>query len=571
MEVPLKRRLLALVLFVAVSAPSLVFMTPPTGAQIPKGLQPTVRSAISHGVSLAASELPTASRNPQASGAAQNRPALPLPHGQPADVADPLVQHVAGPLAMPGPQIQFAGINATASGCGCLPPDTNGAAGPDQYVQMVNSAFAVYAKTGQLLSGPTLINALWSNQTGACHDNNNGDPVVVYDQLSDRWLLSQFAVPGGATGYHECIAISKTGDATGQYYVYDFLLSTTKFEDYPHFGHWPDAYYMTTNQFDITTTVGAVFEGAGAFAFERAKMLAGLPAQMVQFDTCPTNTGCFDSGMLPSDLDGRTPPPAGSPNYVVEVNDPSNNNPSGGYVMNIFQFHVDWTNPLSSTFGIAGLPNSALPVAAFARPQCTDGKGTCVPQKNTGQQVDAIGDRIMFRLAYRNFGEHESVVMNHTVVVTPTYGTRWYELRNPGSSPAIYQSGTYAPDLLYRWMGSIAMDQKGDIAVGFSTSSATAFPSIAYAGRYVTDTLGMLSQGDNTLYAGTGSQTFPLGRWGDYSDLTIDPADDCTFWYTNEYYAVTDPTGLGALWQTRIGSFKFPSCTNNLYLPVIRR
>jgi hypothetical protein len=351
-------------------------------------------------------------------------------------------------------------------------------------------------------------------------------------------------VPGGAVGYHECVAISKTDDASGQYYVYDFLLSMTKFEDYPKFGHWPDAYYMTTNQFDTTSTVGAVFEGAGMFAFERAKMLSGLP----------------DSAA------------GGSPNYFIEVDDPTNNNPLGGYALNIFQVHVDWTNLLSTTFGLAGQPNASLPVSVFARPQCTDGKGTCVPQKSTGQQVDAIGDRIMFRLAYRNFGDREALVLNHTVVVTPTFGIRWYELRSPGLAPAIYQSGTYAPDSLYRWMGSIAMDHKGDIALGFSTSSATAFPSIAYAGRLVTDTLGMLTQGEAVLYAGGGSQTFPLGRWGDYTDLTVDPRDDCTFWYTNEYYAATDPTGLGADRQTRIGSFRFPSCTaSKLDLPIIFR
>jgi len=163
----------------------------------------------------------------------------------------------------------------------------------------------------------------------------------------------------------------------------------------------------------------------------------------------------------------------------------------------------------------------------------------------------------MFRLAYRNFGDHEAVVGNYTVSSGGVAGVRWFELRNVTSGPeTVFQESTYQPDTTWRWMGSAAMDQQGNIALGYSASSASIFPQLRYAGRLATDPLNTLSQGEATLFSGTGSQTGTSNRWGDYSDLTIDPVDDCTFWYTNEYYATTTSFN----WRTRIGSFKFPGC-----------
>src|SRR5207237_2953077 len=243
---------------------------------------------------------------------------------------------------------------------------------------MDKSVVSVYDKAGTRLSGPTKINSMWSNLPGQCRDNNNGDPVVVYDQVADRWLISQFAVPTG--DYHECIAISKGPDATGEYYIYDFPLSTTKFEDYPHFGLWPDAYYMSTHQFN---TAGTAYLGAAAWAFERDRMLKGQPAQLLYFDLgtlpAPFNTGF--GGHLPSNLDGFTLPPTGSPNYFVQVDssaDHSSNSPNAplGPNLRIWKFHVDWNTPANSSFGIAGQPNFIVPVADFARPNCS-GAGGC--------------------------------------------------------------------------------------------------------------------------------------------------------------------------------------------------
>ena len=265
-------------------------------------------------------------------------------------------------------------------------------------------------------------------------------------------------------------------------------------------------------------------------------------------------------GMLPSDWDGLTPPPAGSPNYFFEVDD-STASPGLGPndAMRIWKFHVDWTTPANSTFGVNGTPNYTLTVAPFNWMPCAlTGNRSCVPQPGTAVGLDVIGDRLMHRAAYRNLGGDEVVVLNHTVDGgSGRAGVRWYEVRGLGTTPTIYQQSTYAPaDTEYRWMGSIAMDHVGNIALGFSASSSSVYPSVRYTGRLANDPLGVMAQGEATIIAGTGSQTHSASRWGDYSALTVDPVDDCTFWYTNEYIQTTG----SAAWQTRIGSFKFDNC-----------
>jgi Dockerin type I domain len=531
-------------------------------------LKPVIRTDSLHGISGAVRDLPIAAANGPRQIEVENgllrvKPSHPVPAG----FKDPARQTSPAAAAAPTPIANFEGQSANDSGCGCIPPDPNGAVGPTQYVAMENSIFSVYGKTtGNRLSGPTQINSLFSGLTGsACADNNNGDPVVVYDRIADRWILSQFAVPGGSVGYHECIAVSQTPDATGQYYVYDFLLSTTKFEDYPHIGLWPDAYYMMNHEFDPTSLS---YVGAAVWAFERAKMLAGQPAQMVGYDLGTVNIAF--GGHLPASLDGANLPPAGAPGLFAEVDSSTDIPPTAA--LRIWKFHVDWTTPSNTTFGLngTGQPNTITPVTDFARPNCMDYAEGCVPQLGDTFQLDPIGDRLMHRVAYRNFGDHEAIVLNHTVVsdsTTGQMGPRWYEVRDPGGTPVIYQQSTFVPtsqtDLLYRWMGSIAMDASGDIAIGYSTSSQASFPSIAYAGRLATDPLNTLAQGETQMFAGGGPEHGELfapefGRWGDYTALQVDPTDDCTFWYTNEYFAATDaPTGI---WHTRIGSFKFPQC-----------
>jgi hypothetical protein len=573
------------------------------GGTTGKGAAPGVIRASSSGASsaLSSSSTPTASFGPNVatgtyqgeSPAVSSLPELPVTSGpikardieslkrsdHPSDVKDPVVQEKKGTGPISGPIQNFDGICLPfgepcqqPSSCSCLPPDTNGEVGATQYVQMVNTDFAVFSKTGTALRGATPINQLWASVGGECYAHNDGDPVVVYDQLANRWILSQFiATPSAGEQYGECIAVSTTSNATGSYHLYQFLfgqISPGTFHDYPKLGVWPDAYYMSTNEFPDGQLTSS---GAGAFAFERSKMLAGQPARVIYFDEAAHNPPPpFQYiGQLPGDLDGSTLPRAGTPNIFAEVDDPTSIPPTPpdlGFTMRIWKFHVDWANPSNSTFGNNGDPNYSLPVQPFARPQCVYGYGpNCEPQKGGPQGLDTLGDRLMFRLAYRSFGSYDSFTLNHTVV-TPDgrNGVRWYEVRTPrDGSPAVYQQGTYAPtdgatNPLWRWMGSVAQDKRGDVALGFSASGPNDYPSVRYTGRNAGDPLGQMTQAEQVAYTGTGPQTEAEGRWGDYSDLTVDPTDDCTFWYTQEYLG-TDLLVLGT-WRTRIVSFKFPGC-----------
>jgi type II secretory pathway pseudopilin PulG len=490
-----------------------------------------------------------------------------------SNAKDPVIQKKkgSGPLSAPlasfdGMCLPFGPPCAEASSCSCLPPDTNGAAGATQFVQMVNSDFAVYSKTGAVLRHATPINTLWSGVGGECAAHNDGDPVVLYDQYAGRWLLSQFvAQPAAGESYGECIAISQSGDATGAYNLYFFDFGPNTFLDYPHFGVWRDGYYMSANEFPTGQETSS---GAAAIVYERDKMLAGQPARFVWFDEAAANpTGGQYIGQLPADADGSRLPPAGEPNVFAEVDDPASIPPTGtsdpGFDMRLWNFHVDWSNPQASTFGNDGQPSATLPVAPFVRPQCVYGYGDCALQKGGPQGLDVLGDRLMFRLAYRNFGDHESLLLNHTVKADAVDGIRWYEVRSPTSKPVIAQQGTYAPDdsltnPLSRWMGSIAMDKQGNIALGYSASGVNDYPSLRYTGHAAGDAAGQMTQAEQVLFTGQGPQTEAEGRWGDYSELSVDPANDCTFWFTSEYLT-TDTVVIGS-WATRIGAFRFPGC-----------
>jgi hypothetical protein len=411
------------------------------------------------------------------------------------------------------------------------PPDTVGAVGATQYVQVVNDGLAVFDKASKsVVYGPVPTNTLWSGFGGSCEADNDGDPVVVYDKAAGRWVVSQFAV--AHKPYYQCVAVSQSSDATGGWYRYAFSYGTP-FPDYPKMGVWPDAYYITFNMFRGN------FVGAQLCAYDRAAMLAGNAATQ----QCVQLSASY-GGVLPADLDGATPPPAGAPNYLVNF---------GSNSLNLWKFHVDWADSANTT--LTGPAN--LPVAAFT-PSC--GGGSCIPQPGTTQKLDSLADRLMFRLAYRNFGDHEALVVNHTVQAgsggDPYSGVRWYEIRSPGGTPVVFQQSTYAPDTNYRWMGSIGMDGHGDIAVGYSVASSSVKPAIRYSGRLPTDSPSAL-QAETSIIEGGGVQTgSSLDRWGDYSAMTIDPVDDCTFWYTTQYLK-TD----GAFnWSTRIASFAFPEC-----------
>jgi hypothetical protein len=460
---------------------------------------------------------------------------IPLPVGSDLAVeqADPVAQTSASVLVPAVAGLSFDGVGLGGGYTpDAAPPDTNGAVGATQYVQWVNESFAVYDKaTGTIASGfPKAGNTLWAGFGGGCQANNDGDPIVQYDKAANRWVLTQFSV--STTPYLQCVAVSTTSDATGSYNRYSFSYGST-FNDYPKVGVWPDGYYVTYNMFTST------FQGARVCAWDRAKMLAGAAATQQCFQLS-TSYG----GLLPSDLDSSTNPPAGAPNYMVNF---------GTNRLNLWKFHVDWTTPASSTF----TGPTAIPVASFT---AACGGGTCIPQKNVSQKLDSLADRLMYRLAYRNFGTYEALVVNHSVKVSGNNrnqvdGVRWYELRSPGQTPTVFQQGTYSPDSTNRWMGSIAMDKQGNIAMGYSVSSASVFPSVRYTGRLVTDPPGTMAL-ETAAYDGTGSQNGGLKRWGDYSSISIDPVDQCTFWYTTEYLKTTGSFN----WSTRVASFKFAGC-----------
>ena len=465
---------------------------------------------------------------------------LPVLHPLPESAVspnDPVVQRTtttATSSSIFSGGMNFDGISAD----GWIPPDTNLSVGATQLVQIVNVDFAVFDKqTGALKYGPTAIHTVFAALGGLCGTRDGGDPIVLYDKAAGRWLISQFEYSGSNSDYM-CIAVSQTSDATGAYNLYSYYFGN-KFPDYPKFGVWPDGYYFSANIYKN----GASFVGAQTCAFDRTSMLAGTAANSICFQL-PSSVG----NLLPSDLDGSTPPPAGEPNFYLRF-------VSNG--LNLYRFHMaTYSSPTGSTF--SG-PVTVSNVAAF-----TQACSSCVPQPGTSRQLDSLGDRLMFRLAYRNFGTYESLVVNHSVKAGSSSnqtGVRWYELRNPmgtNGAPMAFQQGTYAPDnTTYRWMGSIAQDKVGDIAVGYSVSAPSGvYPGIRYAGRVPTDTGGML-EAESTIKDGSASQTGSYSyRYGDYSSMSIDPNDDCTFWYTSEYIAV----GGSFNWNTRIASFAFTGC-----------
>jgi len=450
--------------------------------------------------------------------------------------ADPVLQQPIGSLTGVTQGPNFMGQSADdnrglLNGIAYVPPDTNAAVGAKQVVQTVNVSFAVYDKrTGAIQLGPQLIGAIWSGFGGLCETSNGGDPVVLYDHLVNRWIVSQLGYDNTFADNYQCVAVSTSSDATGSYYRYAFPFGAL-FNDYPKFGVWPDAYYYSANMFT------SKFLGALACALDKNAMLAGKPAAMVCFQNDPSV-----ASLLPADLDGATLPAAGAPEPFVGIADTGH--------LNVFRMHVDFANPANSSF-----IGTQVGVAPFNEICARAVSVACVPEPSPGENVDGLSDRLMFRLAYRNFGDHESLVVNHTVAGGPLAAVRWYEIRNP-AAPYVYQQGTvYDPNVDY-WMGSVAMDKAGDVALGFSASGQKLYPSVYAVARAAGDPLGSMS-GPLVLSPGGGVQlNNSYKRWGDYSSMSVDPSDDCTFWYSQEYY---DTSGT-IKWATRIASFKFNSC-----------
>jgi hypothetical protein len=490
------------------------------------------------------------------------RPEHRFVHTASPTVADPAVQEVAPTGAALTPGVGFQGMQAVDA----MPPDPNAAVGPNNIVEVVNRTFAVYSKSGGVQYGPADTSTLWagfdpSGPGHACETENDGDATVAYDRAANRFVLQQFSLEpyfGGTGEYLECVAVSATGNPTGAWHRYafgGFGGVDGNFPDYPKLGVWPDGYYTTYNLF-----VGTFFSYVGpeVCAYERAKMLAGQAAQQ----QCKTVDNLDLNGFLPSDVDSSTPPPAGSPNYLLGLLVPSG---GGSPSIRMFKFHVDWANANNTTFTGDSNPNG---VKVNNVPAFTLGCGgaNCIKQPSGGAKLDSLGDRLMYRLAYRNFGDHESLVVTHTVTAGSFTGVRWYELRNPNAAtPAMFQSGTFAPsDSRFRWMGSAAQDKDGDIALGYSLSGADIKPSIAATGRLAEDPLNTLTQGETQLKKGNGLQISTIDcdnfdcslRWGDYTSMQIDPSDDCTFWYTNQF----QPSNGNFNWSTWIASFKLPNC-----------
>ncbi|MBA3916825.1 MAG: hypothetical protein H0X25_23860 [Acidobacteriales bacterium] len=412
------------------------------------------------------------------------------------------------------------------------PPDTNIAVGPTQIVEMVNTSVAVYDKgTKQWISGPTDLHDVWTADFPDCR-LDDGDPIVLYDPIADRWLLSQL---GGRNFGAECIAVSKGSDATGLYYLYEFMPAAST--DYPKLSVWPDAYYLTTNEYSKRDA----FLGAGICALDRSSMLHGDPAVSICFNTSTAFDTVLSSGVESS----SDPPPLGSPNYILAVD----NNTHAGLAE--WLFHVDFNNPdhssLTGPITVAVAPFNPICSSTF----------DCVPQEGSSQKIDALGNIVMFHLSYHNFGSYESLTAVHTVKVTDhdsnRTAERWYEIRNPGESPVAHQQSTWGPSAQWRFMASIDQDRKGNILMGYSISSSSIEPGIRYSGRRVSDPLNALEK-EQAVISGGGYHNGD--RWGDYSSMTLDPADECTFWYANEYQTKT-----GALtWRTRISSIRFPGC-----------
>jgi len=419
---------------------------------------------------------------------------------------------------------------------GVAPPDTNGEVGPNHYVQTVNLSMSIWDKTGTQLVSPFSTSDLWVGFGGICETHNDGDPIVMYDSAADRWLISQFALNG--TDNHQCIAVSTTGDPTGTYFLYDFLYGALM-NDYPHFGIWTDGYYMGANQFDSTN--GFSFEGGGVVAYERDKMLIGAVAQQVKFDMNGSTPTVFTA--MPLDMDGLLPPPAGANEYFIWSSLDSLDN------LQVWEFAVDWVNPGASTFTQV----TSIPVTPYS-------SAPSITQPN-GSSLDSLSIRSMFRAAYRNLDGQGKIVFTHNIAAPAGQGQtamRWYEINvdQIAGTAILAQESTFAPDQTSRWMGSGAMDVNGNIAFGYSMASSTMEPSIGAATRLSTDPANTLTD-EVTLKVGEGSQS-GTSRWGDYSNLSIDPVDDCTFWFTTEYYKLADSGSVA--WSTHVASFKIPTC-----------
>ena len=476
---------------------------------------------------------------------------------------------------IPAPLVTFEGLsnqdNFNLFGFRVAPPDPVGDVGPNHYVEMINLVFAVYDKQGNKLLGPVDTGTLWQGFSIPDCTDPSGDPVVLYDQLEDRWLLSQFTTRGPI--YYNCVAISQTGDPTGAYFRYAFSAGPF-FPDYPKYSVWKKSYVLTSRDFGNSGGYGI-----SVYALEKNKMIAGDPnARSVHFflDSAVVPINLIGDGLLPADIDGRQQPREDAAIPVIGTQDDGGPYGAPSDALNVWELSIKWNSSPVSSIAFRG----SLPVASFDSifpcgvvpgsqpPSARD----CLPQPGVtdgSRYLDILSyrQRPTWRLAYRNFGNYEALVTNQSVEALPgVAGVRWYEIRRANGQYSVFQQGTYAPnDGVHRWMGSIAMDQNGDIGLGYSVVNGTdVYPGIRYTGRFADDPPGTMTLGEGTIINGTGVQMTVNSRWGDYTSMNVDPTDDCTFWYVNEYYQVSGIIGVNTVpWQTRIGSFRLPGCNGS--------
>lgn len=445
---------------------------------------------------------------------------------------------------MPGPIATYQGIGRPDNAGGV--PDSNGDVGPNHYIEAVSQSFEILDKNGNLLAGPTSFNSLFSALGGTpCSNTNQGQPIVFYDHLADRWVISDLAFasfPGSS--FYQCVAVSRTSDpVTGGWWLYAIQVdpsNPTYLGDYPKFGLWPDAYYFTVNLFSNTG-----FIGFRVLALNRNSMINGSPANTIAFTIAGANAGLTYS-LVPAGFRTGSPPPAGREEFLLSIDSPS----SGGVILNqvhAWKFHVDFVNPSNSAFGLGPnhQPNAEITVNGFTD-AFTNTSTNLVPQPGTTVLLSTVGDRIMYPLVYQNLAGVESLWASHTINNnqngTGPMAVRWYQMNVTGGNlpAAPTQQATWdnGADGIFRWMPSIAVDSQGNMAIGYSASSSTVYPSIRYAGRLATDPPNTLAQGEAIMTAGGGSQT-GLSGWGAYTMTAVDHADGMTFWHVNEYYVTT--------------------------------
>ena len=540
-------------------------------------MKPTVNTAMASGVTPRLGELAKLPQ-PVQYGFHEAPPLRLIPKANSGTSVDTVAQRSAAPTSNYTIGANFLGVGNGFPGYTVpdAPPDTNMAVGGTQVLQWVNVSYTICSKTSPFTCGPAIQgNTLWRNGIPGtmCANNNAGDILAQYDRQAHRWFLSQnvFTSP-----YAVCIAISDTDDANGAYHVWQFPVPGSGFPDYPKIGIWPtggvnNGYYQAQNNFGPG---GSGFRGPQLCAYDRTALLAGAPSP-TQICVQLSNT---EDSLLPGDLDSILGPPntpAGTPQdefYVGSVADVDTSH------LSLYQFHADFAVPANSF--VLGSPNTILQTVPSYSGSCGGAfGGDCVPGVG-GAPMDSLGDRLMYRFAYWNDGPNPSVppcatcapprhqhwYVNGDVDAGGHSGVRWYEFQAPplpgiatltSTTLTTFQAGTYSPNSNWRWMGSLAQDKKGDILVGYSESSATTHPAIFVAGRTLNDPVGLSNlEAELLVVQGNGSQPDTSNRWGDYSSMRIDPVDNCTFWYTTEYYMVTQSFD----WSTQINSAKFSGC-----------